>query len=426
MPTAGSDDVLCWDNIDSYPLSGSTDIGTTLWTYIGPGTATFGDATALNTNVQIDVYGTYSFILSATNNTCINSDTVEITFNDYPTAFIGAFGDTIICEGETTFVEIEFTGTPPWSIVYTDGTDDFTVENIMSSPYQLNLTPLVTTTYTISAAFDINQCETNDISSFEIIVYELPIPLIITTDTVVCGDQVVVDAQTPNAGSGVWSSDNTVTFLPDDTELSVVASTTQYGDHTLTWTVTNEICVESTSITMEYQEPIPDGSVYAGADQLLFFQFTTQMDATLPAFAEGTWEVMSGVGNIDSDSDPYSGVNGLEYGTSTYLWTVRNGICPEVVDSMQIEVRPIQETSGFSPNGDGINDIYVINGLENAEGNEFVVFNNWGDIVYKATNYGNDWNGNGLNGKELPSDTYYYILKIKGVGDYSGYIIIKR
>jgi gliding motility-associated-like protein len=426
MPDAGADQINCWDLTDTLWLSGSSDIGSTLWTYIGPGTAVIDDPLALNTFVQVDAYGSYSFILTSTNNTCIISDTMVAVLNEYPTAFLGSFGDTIICEGASTFVNIEFTGTPPWGLVYSDGTTDYTINDINSSPYQLDLSPLVTTEYTISAAFDINQCESNEESSFIITVYEMPMPIILTTDSMICGDQIVVEAANPNAGIGQWSSDNTVTFLPDDTELSVVASTTQYGIHTLSWIVSNNFCVDSTSIDIDYQEAIPDGSVYAGPDQLIFYQFATQMDAQLPAFAEGTWELISGIGNVNSPNDPYSSVSDLEFGVSTYLWTVTNGICPSVNDSVQITVKPIQESSGFSPNGDGINDVYVINGLENAAGNEFYVFNNWGDIVYKAINYQNDWNGDGLNGKQLPSDTYYYVLKITGVGDYSGYIIIKR
>jgi gliding motility-associated-like protein len=425
-PNAGQDDVTCWALSDTYQLDGSTDIGTTIWTFEGPGNVTFADETLLNTTLQIDDYGSYEFILTATNNTCSASDSVEVVFNEYPTAFIVDFGDTVICEGTSTFVEIEFTGTPPWGIIYNDGQGNDTIENIMISPYQVDLTPLVTTTYTLSAAFDVNQCQSTDASIFTITVFELPIPVINTPSSSVCGDQTVIEAQTPNAGVGQWSADNNITFLPNDMDLSVVALTDQFGMYTVTWMVTNNICEESTSIDIDYQEDIPEGSVYAGSDQLLFFEFETQMDALLPSFAEGTWQLISGEGNVVSENNPNSEVTGLEFGVSNYLWTVENGVCPAVIDSMKIEVRPIQETSGFSPNGDGINDVYVINGLENSSGNEFVVFNNWGDVVYKATNYANDWDGSGLNGKALPSDTYYYILKITGIDDFSGYIIIKR
>jgi len=154
--------------------------------------------------------------------------------------------------------------------------------------------------------------------------------------------------------------------------------------------------------------------------------FATNMNAIPPSIGEGTWELTSGVGTIQDENDPYSEVSNLAFGTSNYLWTVENGICPAKSDSMLIEVRPINETSGFSPNGDGINDVYVINGLENTQGNELIVFNNWGDVVYEAVDYANDWDGRGNNGKQLPSDTYYFVLKIIGVGDYSGYIILKR
>ena len=140
---------------------------------------------------------------------------------------------------------------------------------------------------------------------------------------------------------------------------------------------------------------------------------------------EGTW-TSNGSSNIDDINDPFTEVSDLEFGIETYVWTVTNGICPAVVDSMTIEVRPIQETNGFSPNGDGINDLFEIKGLENIGSNELVVFNNWGDVVFEAKNYKNDWDGTSLTGKTLPSDTYYFILKIPSLGDYSGYLILKR
>lgn len=72
-----------------------------------------------------------------------------------------------------------------------------------------------------------------------------------------------------------------------------------------------------------------------------------------------------------------------------------------------------------SPNGDGINDVFHIDGIE-AFKNELTIFNRWGSIVYKVDNYKNTWDGiaNVSNvikrHKKVPSGTYYYILKVKG------------
>ncbi len=63
----------------------------------------------------------------------------------------------------------------------------------------------------------------------------------------------------------------------------------------------------------------------------------------------------------------------------------------------------------ITPNGDGKNDVFVIDGLELHPDHTLSIFNRWGNEVYRSNGiYKNDWNGNGLN-----EGTYYYLLKIK-------------
>ncbi len=66
----------------------------------------------------------------------------------------------------------------------------------------------------------------------------------------------------------------------------------------------------------------------------------------------------------------------------------------------------------FSPNGDGINDTWVIQYLESYPGCEIEVFSRGGQSVYKTTGYSTPWDGN-YNGKPLPIGTYYYIINPK-------------
>ena len=74
--------------------------------------------------------------------------------------------------------------------------------------------------------------------------------------------------------------------------------------------------------------------------------------------------------------------------------------------------------SQFSPNGDGVNDNFVIENIGNYPDNTLKIFNRWGNIVYKMNSYNNDWNGisNGrviVNDSEnLPEGTYYYKLEL--------------
>jgi len=72
---------------------------------------------------------------------------------------------------------------------------------------------------------------------------------------------------------------------------------------------------------------------------------------------------------------------------------------------------------GFSPNADGINDLFVIRGIEFFPANSFVIFNRWGNKVFEASPYRNNWDGNSkfglkVGGDALPTATYFYILDL--------------
>lgn len=73
---------------------------------------------------------------------------------------------------------------------------------------------------------------------------------------------------------------------------------------------------------------------------------------------------------------------------------------------------------GFSPNGDGVNDTFIISGIECFADNqpELQIFNRWGDVVYSVSNYTNEqaWNGNWKGtGKNVPDGTYFYRLDLR-------------
>ncbi|NCD72392.1 T9SS type B sorting domain-containing protein [Mucilaginibacter agri] len=76
----------------------------------------------------------------------------------------------------------------------------------------------------------------------------------------------------------------------------------------------------------------------------------------------------------------------------------------------------------FTPNGDGINDTWKIKGTENYNQIEVDVFNRYGNIVYKANNYDNEWPGT-TNGQKLPAGVYYYVIKTERSRS-SGYVTI--
>ncbi len=87
----------------------------------------------------------------------------------------------------------------------------------------------------------------------------------------------------------------------------------------------------------------------------------------------------------------------------------------------------------FSPDGNGINETFVIDCLERFPNNKLEIYNRWGNIVYSKKGYQNDWDGTfrrsaAINQSDkLPTGTYYYVLDL---GDGSeprvGWVYVNR
>ena len=71
----------------------------------------------------------------------------------------------------------------------------------------------------------------------------------------------------------------------------------------------------------------------------------------------------------------------------------------------------------LSPNGDGINDTWLIVNIERFPGTVVTVYNRWGKEVFSSNDYANDWRGtNGTGGDGLPSGSYFYQIDESGEG----------
>jgi gliding motility-associated-like protein len=95
----------------------------------------------------------------------------------------------------------------------------------------------------------------------------------------------------------------------------------------------------------------------------------------------------------------------------------------DVCDLVELNV-----AQAITPNGDGVNDTWVIYNIENHPGSIVRVFNRWGNEVYYSNNYHNDWDGHYKNLKEgLPSSgAYMYQIDLNGDGtiDAQGWLYI--
>jgi gliding motility-associated-like protein len=99
--------------------------------------------------------------------------------------------------------------------------------------------------------------------------------------------------------------------------------------------------------------------------------------------------------------------------TTNYTITLTDANGCKATSSMLFTVLPycVKPMLAFSPNGDGINDKWLVTlpGNSCAGNINAVVFNRYGEVVYTNPNYQNNWDGT-YHGKILPDGTYYYNL----------------
>jgi gliding motility-associated-like protein len=81
-----------------------------------------------------------------------------------------------------------------------------------------------------------------------------------------------------------------------------------------------------------------------------------------------------------------------------------------VLRTIQIIIQIPSPPNAFTPNNDGVNDVWLIPGLDKIANGSVDVYDRQGRRVYHSTGYPTPWNGT-YNGKPLPVATYYYLIK---------------
>ncbi|MCA0132083.1 DUF7507 domain-containing protein, partial [Winogradskyella alexanderae] len=250
-------------------------------------------------------------------------------------------------------------------------------------------------------------------------------------------DDVVDISDDPN---DLNNNDNNGNGNPDDPTVTAVNSiydlevdkvvdpTDQVvvGDEiTFTIEVANIGNVTSTDIVIS--EQIPSGYVFVSAittagtySEVSGEWIIDQLDPDQVEILQITVEVL-GFGDYVNSAFVQSSVGGIDINPNN--------------DESSASVDPICLTiyNEFSPNGDGVNETFVIDCIERFPSNKLEVYNRWGNIVYSKNSYLNDWDGTS-NGRtvidgsnKLPVGTYYYVLDL---GDGSeprvGWLYINR
>lgn len=112
--------------------------------------------------------------------------------------------------------------------------------------------------------------------------------------------------------------------------------------------------------------------------------------------------------------------------TTIYEATVRTGPymrgCETTTSIIVNNYEAVNIPNAFSPNDDGLNDTWVIRGLEKYPDTKVKVFNRWGNTLFAdEMGYNTPWDGTTSNGEQLPFGTYYYVIDFLGSPDDTNY-----
>ncbi|MEM6320354.1 MAG: gliding motility-associated C-terminal domain-containing protein [Bacteroidota bacterium] len=99
--------------------------------------------------------------------------------------------------------------------------------------------------------------------------------------------------------------------------------------------------------------------------------------------------------------------------------------CDTARVDLYIKCKELVIFNGFSPNGDGVNETFTIDGIEDFPNNQLQIFNRWGNQVFEQQGYKGQWNGTWKD-RLLPDGTYFYLLDDGEGTTYSGFLEIRR
>ncbi len=381
-----------------------------------------------------------SISATASASACIAGD--ELFDINVPVVFTGGIGPYTLHyddgQGEKgIFYDLETSG----SFIVTRGTEN-------STQYFVSLDTI----------YDGNGCWVAEVEGQkEAWVYRDSPPATIQDTFKVCGEVAAISV-IPGLGTTIneWgpaSSDYDFTDQnnPSTTVTNKWIDDEDFAFHTLTWRQQNGVCLEDTVTVVAgfYRKPED-----ANVDQdtlIVFFTQTTPLNAIPVDFGIGTWSGweddpdwdVEGEAPVTDIHNPNAiadlGGNPDEFVERQLKWTVSNGECPATEVPLIIERHDVATFTAFSPNGDGINEVLIFDGLDNAEKFTMQIFSRHGILVKTITEtdllsneYGDNsvvWDGKLENGNDAEDGTYFYILEIIHAGqtyNYKNYLELVR
>jgi len=239
-------------------------------------------------------------------------------------------------------------------------------------------------------------------------------------DDSVCGLNTQIENLFDPEISYLWSSLSPDLVFSSDTIYNPLVSVALEGEYFLVCNVAKFGCTFEDTIGLQFVD-----SIYLdlGPD-LIVNQSSIDLSANSNA-ANFYWENLSvSQAEIQNLTENATTISNLITGDYLFGLTGFNDVCPEKYDEIALFVDWIFIPNGFSPNGDGINDYFGIDGAREGIDFEIQIVNRWGELVFASSDAFNKWNGTN-NGLEFPEDTYFYFIELAGFR-YKGAVELRR
>ncbi|MCB9224591.1 MAG: gliding motility-associated C-terminal domain-containing protein [Crocinitomicaceae bacterium] len=415
VANAGTDITICEGEVANLSASGGTSYS-------------WDNGLGAGQNQSVTPSTTTTFIVTVTDgNNCMDTDDIVVIVNALPSILASA--DQTICFGESASITANGTGISTYNWTSSTGSN-LPGQNV-------TVTPAITTTYTITGT-DANNCSAQD--SLVINVNDLPQ---IDTSSIQVTDGNCLSGGGTITGITVVGTPS-YTYLWSD-GLNNVGNTLSIGSlepGTYSLTVTDgNGCENSVDVTVGYSilsvvDAVNDSvSTYPNTLVSVNAYLNDQGDSTTITIINNPLHgVATHLGNGEFEYTPDIGFIGLD----SLTYEICDPICVNNCEQAKIyftvnDNQDVVIPNGFTPNSDGYNDTFVILHLEQYADNSIVIFNRWGDKVYDAAPYKNDWGGETVNAKmkvmgdQVVDGTYYFILDLGDGSDLiNGFIDLRR
>lgn len=328
--------------------------------------------------------GLYTVRVSASGAECVSSDTLRVRTVSPPNITIQSTA-TRFCEGDSlrlsTAVGADFTYA--WSL---NGNRLSPTANQIFARQSGTYSVLVTTP---------ELCRVT--ATTTLVRYDKPV---VTMDSLapVCsaaGRTLTLRGQ-PSGGAFTGTGVQGVQFNP------AVAGP---GQHRITYKATNANgCSNETSRTVQV---LPPPTVQAETSYLIFEGDSVRLNVQTNV-QQGTfrWTPPSGLNNTQILTPTAAPTQ-----TTSYVLTITEPAGCSATASVAVEVaRRLYMPDAFSPNGDGINDTWVIQNIDTYRNCEVMIYNRWGELVFFSKGYEETWDGR-YQGNLLPAGIYSYRIK---------------